>query len=91
MCEVASLRFALAIAIAVSDHRTRLSRHRRAKTEYIDDCLALLDDPSLNPKIMRLSGADTRLAEAQHRKLCEETRALFESMEPVVRALVSRA
>lgn len=88
MRDLTAQEFALAIAIAVSARRTRMPRQRRAQTAYIDDCFAILDMPALSPKVRRFSAGVVRLEDAKRARLCEETREIYESMEPVIRSLM---
>jgi hypothetical protein len=85
--ELSANELALAIAIAVSHRRTRMTRHRRAQTAYIDDCFEMLEKPALNPKVRRFADGVVRIADAKRARLCGETREMYEAMEPVIRAL----
>lgn len=91
MRELNAQELALAIAIVVSHRRTRMSRRKRLQTAYIDDCLQILDRPALNPKVMRLCSDVEGPKEVRRVQLCEETRELYESMEPLIRALTREA
>lgn len=88
MRELSAQEFALAIAISVSQHRTGLTREERARTEYVDDCLTLLESPTLNPNIRLLGTGVSRLNDAKRARLCEETREIYEAMAPVIRLLM---
>lgn len=88
--ELTPQEFALAIAIFVSQRRTRMHRRRRLQTSYLDDVFAVLDSPAVNPKVRRLVDGNVRLEDLKRRRLCEETRAIYELMEPVIEEL-SRA
>lgn len=88
MRELSAQEFALAIAISVSQHRTGMTREERARTEYVDDCLKLLDSPTLNPNIRLLGKGISRINDAKRARLCEETRDMYEAMAPVIRLLM---
>lgn len=87
MRELSAQELALAIAIVVSHQRTRKSRRKRLQSAYIDDCLAVLENPAFNPNVRRFTSSDRIEEEARRVRLCEETRELYESMEPLIRAL----
>lgn len=91
MRELSAQELALAIAIVVSHRRTRLSRRKRLQTAYIDDCLSVLDSPAFNPNIRRFISADHKDEEARRVRVCEDTRELYESMEPLIRAMTREA
>lgn len=88
MRDLTAQEFALAIAIAVSARRTRMPRDRRLRSTYLDDCFAILDLRELNPKLRRFTASGiVRLKDAKRARLCEETRAIYEAIAPVVREL----
>lgn len=90
MRELKPQEFALAIAIVVSHRRTCISRRQRTRTAYIDDCLSILDLQDLNPKIRKFTTSGiVRARDVKKVRLCEETRAIYEAIAPVVRELTA--
>lgn len=91
MRELSAQELALAIAIIVSHRRTRMNRRKRLQTAYIDDCLSVLENPAFNPNIRRFVDVDHKDQESRRVKLCADTRELYESMEPLIRAMTREA
>lgn len=87
MRELSASEFALAVVIAVFERKSRSRLRDRQRSLIIDDCLALFDDPRLNPAVRRWSPGGTDPHETQHREMCATTLALFETIAPIVRIL----
>jgi hypothetical protein len=64
-----------------------MHRRDRLKTAYIDDCIELLRDGALAPKVIRYRPGGFDPTEIERRKLCAETLAYFEKVAPLVRAM----
>lgn len=59
-----------------------MPRKRRLETSFLEDCMDVLDGPTMNPKIRRIG--DGRSQGNKHAKLCADTRAIYEAMAPVI-------
>lgn len=87
MRELTPQEFALAILVSVCERKSRAKLRDRQRSSIIDDCLTLFDDPRLCPDVRRLTPARRDEIERQHRELCAETLALFETIAPLVRIM----
>lgn len=84
------LALALGIAIAVSQARSRRTLEDRINVDFVDECLALFDDPRLSPVVTKIGSANDDL-EAERRRLCAETLEYFEAIRALVHNLSERA
>jgi hypothetical protein len=87
MRELSAPEFALAVVIAVFERKSRSRLRHRRRSLIIDDCLALFDDPRLNPTVRQWTPGGTDPHETQHREMCATTLTLFETIAPIVRIL----
>jgi hypothetical protein len=87
MRELSAPEFALAVVIAVFERKSRSRLKDRQRSLIIDDCLALFEDPRLNPAVRRWTPDGFDPNETQHREMCGSALTLFETIAPIVRIL----
>lgn len=91
MRELSAPEFALALVIAVCERKSRSKLRDRQRSLIIDECLAMFEDPRLNPAVRRLTPAGFDPNEAHHREMCAATLALFETIAPIVRIMADES
>jgi hypothetical protein len=87
MRELSAPEFALAVVIAVFERKSRSRLKDRQRSLIIDDCLALFEDPRLNPAVRRWTPGGFDPNETQHREMCASALTLLETIAPIVRIL----
>ena len=87
MRKLSASEFALAVVIAVCERKSRSRLRERQRSLIIDECLALFEDPRLNPAVRPLTPAGFDPNESHHREMCASALTLFETIAPIVRVL----